>query len=76
MAKVKFDRNGERGREALGMGNCMINIWDVSELELAESKKSNSYFENNFLIYLLSSILNTSSFKVRGFKLSKYRRSN
>ena len=29
------------------MGNCSINICDGSELELAWSKKSSSYFENN-----------------------------
>ena len=26
LAGVKFDRDGETGREALGMGNCSINI--------------------------------------------------
>ena len=26
LARVKFDRDGEGGREALGMGNCCINI--------------------------------------------------
>ena len=26
LARVKFGRDGERGREALGMGNCSINI--------------------------------------------------
>ena len=30
------------------MGNGSINIWDGSELELAWSKKSSSYFENIF----------------------------
>ena len=29
----KFDKNSEVGREALGMGNCSINISDGSELE-------------------------------------------
>ena len=29
----KIDKNGEVGREALGMGNCSINIWNGSELE-------------------------------------------
>ena len=53
MAKVKFGRNGEGGREALGMGNSSINTWDGSELELAGSMKSSSYFENNFPKLLL-----------------------
>ena len=44
LAKLKFDRDGEGGRKALGMGNCRINIWDGSELELAWSKKCSSYF--------------------------------
>ena len=26
LARVKFDRHGEGGREALSMGNCCINI--------------------------------------------------
>ena len=26
LARVKFDRDGEGGREALSMGNCSINI--------------------------------------------------
>ena len=26
LAGVKFDRDGEGGREALGLGNCSINI--------------------------------------------------
>ena len=33
LARVKFDRDGEGGREALGMGNCSINVWDGSKLE-------------------------------------------
>ena len=41
-----------------------INISDESELELAWSKKSSSYFEHNFPLFLLSCILNTS-IKVR-----------
>ena len=51
LAMVKFDRDGEGGREALGVGKCSINIWDGSELELAWSKKSSSYLENNFSVY-------------------------
>ena len=66
LARVKFDRDGEGGREALGMGNCSINIWDGSDLELAWSKKSSSSFENNFPIFLLFGNSNTSIFKVRG----------
>ena len=50
LARVKYDRGGEGGREALGVGNCSINIWDESELELARYKKSSSYFENDFPI--------------------------
>ena len=64
MVKVKFDRDGEGGWEALLMGSCSINIFDGLELELAWSKKSSSHFENNFPILLLSGILNTSGFKV------------
>ena len=33
LARVKFDRDGEGDREALGMGNCSINVWDGSKLE-------------------------------------------
>ena len=65
MSKVKFDRSGEGGREALGLGNCGINISNGSELELDWSKKSRTYFENNFPIFLLSGIFNTSIDKVR-----------
>ena len=64
LAKVKFYREGKEGKEALGMRNCSINIWDASEHELAWSRKSSSYFENNFPIFLLSGILNISIFKV------------
>ena len=64
MAKIKFCREGEEGKEALGMRNDSINIWDASEHELAWSKKSSSYFENNFPIFLLSGILNISIFKL------------
>ena len=42
------------GREALGMKDWSINIWDRSELKLAWSKKSSSCFENNFPMFLLS----------------------
>ena len=35
LARVKFDRDGETGREALGMRNCSINLLNESELELA-----------------------------------------
>ena len=66
LAKIKYDRYSEGGREALGMGNCSVNIWDGSELELTWSKKSSSFFENNFPISLLSGISNTSICKVRG----------
>ena len=64
MDRVKFDRDGERGRDALGMGNCSISIWGQSELELAWSKISSSYFENNFPIFLSSGISNTSFYKM------------
>ena len=63
LARVKFDRDDEGGREALGMGNCSFNIWDRSGLKLAWSKKSSSYFENNFPIFSFSGISNTSIFK-------------
>ena len=59
LARVKNDRDGEGSREALNMGNCRINIWDVSELELlAWSKKS------NIPIFLLCGILNISICKM------------
>ena len=57
------------------MGNYSINVWDGSEIELAWSKKSSLYFENNFPICLLSGILNTLIFKVHDvFTLSKFLR--
>ena len=65
MARVKFCRDCEGGRKALVMGNCSINIWDGSELELAWSKKSSSCFENYFPIFLLYDVSNTLIFKVR-----------
>ena len=65
LARVKYHRDGEGGREGLGVGNCSINIWDGSEPELAWSKKSSSYFKNNFPIFLLSGISNTSICQVR-----------
>ena len=66
LAWVKLYKNVEEGREALGMSNRSINIWHESKLELAWSNKSTSYFENNFTIFLLYGISNTSIFKVRG----------
>ena len=42
LARLKLDKDGETGREALGIGNHSIKIWDVSELELAWSNKSSS----------------------------------
>ena len=70
-AKLKFYEDGEEGRKALGMANCSINIWFGLELELAWSKKSSSYFENSFPIFLLSGILNRSIFKVRDVLLQQ-----
>ena len=35
IARVKFDRDVEGEREALGMRKCSINILDGSELKLA-----------------------------------------
>ena len=64
MARVKYDRDGEVAREALSVGNCNINTWHGSELELAGSKKSSSYFENNFPKVLVLGITNTSICKV------------
>ena len=46
------------------MSKCGIDVWDRSELELAWSKKSSSYFKNKFPIFLLPEILNTSIFKL------------
>ena len=60
MDREKIDQDGEEGREALGMENFSINIWNESELELVWSKKSSAYFENNFSISLLPGISNTS----------------
>ena len=42
LTRAKFDRDGEGGKEALGMRNCSINLLNGSELELAWSKKSSS----------------------------------
>ena len=42
----------ETGRKVLIMVNCNINILAGLELEVARSKKSSSYFENNFPILL------------------------
>ena len=47
------------------MGSFSIYIYDKLELELAWFKTSNSYFNNNFPVFLLFGILNTASFKVR-----------
>ena len=65
LARVKFDRHGEGDSEALGMSNCGINIWDGSEQEFAWFKKNSSYFENNFPMFLLSGISDTSVIKMR-----------
>ena len=65
LPRVKCDRDGKGGREVLGMENSSVNIWDGSELELAWSKKSSLYFENNFPLFFLSGISNTSNFKLR-----------
>ena len=51
LARVKFDRDGEGGSEAPGMGNCSINIWDGSEQELAWFKKSSIYCKNIFIMW-------------------------
>ena len=56
LARVKLNKEGEGGREALGIGNLRINIWDGSELELAWSSKINIF---------MSGISNASIFKVR-----------
>ena len=58
-------RDDEGAGEALGVGKCIINIWDRSELELAWSRQSSSYLENNFPIFLLYGISNTLICKVR-----------
>ena len=50
LARVKFDRDTEHGREALGMGNCSINILDRTELELAWTKKNRWKQFSNILI--------------------------
>ena len=44
LARVKFDRDGKEGGETLGMWYCGSNNWNEIELELALSRKSNSYF--------------------------------
>ena len=61
---VKFDSDGEKRREAIGTGNCSINIWDGSELELGLPRKSSLYFGNVFLILLSSGISNITTFKL------------
>ena len=35
LTRVKFDRDGEGSREAIGMRNCSINILNGSDQELA-----------------------------------------
>ena len=67
LARVKLDKDGEGSKEALGMGNRSIKIWDESELELDWSNKSSWYFENNFLIFLLYGISNTSTLRSEMF---------
>ena len=52
LAGVKHERDDEGNREALGAGNCSINIWDGSELRLPWSKKSSPFFKNKFPILL------------------------
>ena len=64
LARVKLDMNGKGGREASGMGYCSGNTWNGLELKLPLSRKSSSYFENNFPVFLLSGNLNTSFIKV------------
>ena len=41
LVKVKSYKDGEGGREALGMRSRSINIWDELQLELGWSKRSN-----------------------------------
>ena len=60
LASVKLDGHGEGGSEAY-----YLNIWDESEQELGWFKKSSSHFENNFPIFLLSGISDTSIIKMR-----------
>ena len=64
MHRVIFDRYREGGREALGIESCSIGIWVESDLGIAWSKKSSSFFENNFPIFFLSGISNTSILKI------------
>ena len=68
LASKKFNRDGKGGGEALGMVYCSSNIWNVLELKLDWSRKSISYFENNFPKYVvitnLSGNSNRSNFKV------------
>ena len=63
LARVKFYRNGRRGRETLSMEYFSINIADELEMQLAWWENS-SYFGNNFPIFLFSDNLNTSVFNV------------
>ena len=62
-ARVKVDRDIQGGREAVGIGYCNSNTWNGLELKSALSRKSSSYFENNFSIFFLSVNLNKSVFK-------------
>ena len=64
MAIVKYGRDDEGGRDALGMTNRSINIWDRSEPKLAWSKKSSSYVEKKCPIFLLFGISNILIFTV------------
>ena len=59
LGKNWWGKDGDGGREALGMVNCSVNIWDRSKLELAWPKESSLYFENKYPIFLLSGISNT-----------------
>ena len=65
LARAKLDRDGEGGREALGMVNCYINIWGGSELELRLIREKQFKFWKQFSTLLLSGISSTSVFKVR-----------
>ena len=63
LAMVTFHSVCEGGRKALSVGN-RVSIFGM-DLELGWSRKSCSYWENNFQTFLLSGISNTSICKVR-----------
>ena len=40
LVREKFNKDGKEGREAVGVGCCSTNIWDLSELKTADISKA------------------------------------